>query len=115
MIKQSTTWFDTYSETGDSEAAWGTLEASEPGFIFEWVSHNAWRGHAEVKAREGSEWREYTGELPGWVTGEWDDAPEGTRGSELQKMLEAIDAREVKIIFLPTSNVFSTAYSVFIK
>lgn len=119
MIKQNTIWFDEYNSHGDYEKATKALKKSEPEFVISYKKTDAWRGYFEAKAKKNSSWRkieDINGEkLAGWVTGEWNDAPEGTKGSELAELLDKLKAKDVKIIFLPTSNLFSTAYDVFVK
>lgn len=118
-IQKNTVWFDEYNAHGEYDKATRALKKSEPDFIIRYVKTDAWRGYMEARARKGTGWRkvdEIDGEkLAGWCTGEWDDAPEGTRGSELHRLLSKLEADEAKIIFLPTSNVFSTAYDVFVR
>jgi hypothetical protein len=119
MLTQNKIWFDEYNQSGDYDKATRALKKSEPEFIIGWHKSDGWRGWMEAKARKGTGWRKITEidgkELPGWLTGEWDDAPVGTRGSELERLLKTLKAEEAKIIFLPTSNVFSTAYDLFVR
>lgn len=117
QIQKNTTWFDEYNTHGDSEKALKALKKSEPDFLIKYIATDGWRGYYEARIRKSknSGWKRAGEDLAGWVTGEWNDAPEGMRGSELDQKLSEIEANEVKVIFLPTSNVFSTAYDVFIR
>lgn len=55
----------------------------------------------------------------GWVTGDYDDAPEDARSSnveaKLNKLAADLDAEgyDCAAVFMPTSNVFSTGYDVY--
>lgn len=119
MLSKNTIWFDEYNSSGDSDKAMKALKKSEPDFIIKCIPTDGWRGYYEAKPKKDTTWKkvnEIDGEkLAGWMTGEWDDAPEGTKGSSLEKLLNKLDAKEAKIIFLPTSNVFSTAYDLFVR
>ena len=119
MMSINQIFFDEYNSHGDYEKAIRAVKKSEPDFIISYHKSDGWRGWYEAKARKGTGWRkveEVDGiKLPGWMTGEWEDAPENTKGSELDKLLKKLKASEIKVIFLPTSNVFSTAYDVFVR
>jgi len=119
MITINKTFFDEFNYHGDSVRAMRQFKKSEPDFIISYHKSDGWRGWYEVEARKGTKWRkveEIDGiKLPKWTTGEWEDAPENTKGSEVDKLLKKLKASEIKVIFLPTSNVFSTAYDVFAR
>ena len=119
MIQKNTIWFDEYNLSGDYEKATRQLKKSEPEFIIKWIKTDAWRGYFEARAKRGTGWKKIdeidNEKLAGWITGEWSDAPHGTKGSELAELLKKLKVKEAKIIFLPTSNVFSTAYDLFVR
>jgi hypothetical protein len=87
-------------------------------FRIKYVSTDAWRGYYEATPIKGTEWKEVKSS---WVTGEWEDAPKECRGSDVQSTLEKTREKveklggQIRVIFLPTSNVFSTAYQVFVR
>lgn len=90
--------------------------AGEEAFRLLYHSTDAWRGYYEAVAIEGTGWEKVE---DGSVTGEWDDAPEGTRPSTVEERinrfteLEAAEGREVVVVVTPTSNVFSMGFDVF--
>ena len=88
-------------------------------FHIKYHSTDGWRGYYESTATKKSGWKKI--DYEGWVTGEWDDAPENARCSTVDAKLNEL-AREyerkgyhVTAVFSPTSNVFSTAFDVFVK
>lgn len=80
--------------------------------ISKYVKTDGWRGHWELIAQPG-----FQIVLADWVTGDWDDAPNGNSESEVKTKIDALEAEhgEVWVVFTPTSNVFSTAYEVLIR
>lgn len=82
------------------------------------MATDGWRGYYEAIATKVSGWVKIDSD---WATGEWEDAPEDNKGSgveqKLNRLYDKIKALggELQVIFLPTSNVFSTAYDVFIR
>ncbi len=85
---------------------------------------DGWRGYYTVTATKKQGWAEVdpdTVHIAGWVTGDWDDAPEDAQNSNVADRLEAYakqnDARgfDTLVVYAPTSNVFSTAMYVFEK
>ena len=85
---------------------------------------DGWRGYYTCTATKKQGWTEVDPDainIAGWVTGDWDDAPEGTASNDVQNRVEAYakhnDARgyDTLAVFAPTSNVFSTAIYVFEK
>jgi len=84
-----------------------------------WHSSDAWRGYYEAKATKAGGWSKI--DYDGWVTGDWDDAPEEAKGSTVESKLEELadeyqgKGQDVMAVFMPTSNVFSTAFDVFVK
>lgn len=88
-------------------------------FHIRWHSSDAWRGYYEAKAVHGSGYKKI--DYEGWVTGNWSDAPEEAQSDNVEAKLNEL-AREyaakgynVTAVFLFTSNVFSTAFDVFVK
>lgn len=85
---------------------------------------DGWRGYYTVTATKKQGWIEVdpdTVHIAGWVTGDWDDAPEDAQDTNVADRLEAYakqnDARgfDTLVVYAPTSNVFSTAMYVFEK
>lgn len=129
-------WFDGYEEVNDG--AGGTLytdatcieavndgeelpeaildpETQRPALTLGYVRTDAWRGYYEPSPIKGSGWREDR-EAGGWMTGDYDDAPEHARSSNVKARLEALaETRDVLAVFTPSSNVFSTIVSVFVR
>lgn len=87
-------------------------------FRIKYISTDPWRGYYEAVATKISGWLKLDSD---WVTGDWEDAPEGNASSDVEAKLKALHSKvselggELKVIFLPTSNVFSTAYDVFVR
>jgi hypothetical protein len=77
-----------------------------------WVATDGWRGYTKIVPEQG--YKEIEAD---WVTGDWDDAPSGNSSSEVEAKIKALEAEhgDVYVIYAPTSNVFSTAYSVLVK
>lgn len=85
---------------------------------------DGWRGYYTCTATKKHGWQEVDPDqinIAGWVTGDWDDAPEGAQSSNVENRLQEYakhnDARgfDTLAVFAPTSNVFSTAIYVFEK
>jgi len=107
-------------QEGTKGAAHGWKKKSrieKSDFQRKWVSTDAWRGYEEVTPKKGTEWFEVHSN---WVTGEWEDAGEH-KGSEVKSKIDQFKSQikskggEVKIMTGRTSNVFSTAYQVFVR
>lgn len=87
-------------------------------FNIKYVATDGWRGYYTASPRRGTGWVKLR---DGWVTGDWDDAPEDSQGSNVERALEQLNTDvtglggELMVVFLPTSNVFSTAYDVFVR
>lgn len=80
-------------------------------------ANDGWRGYYEAKAIEGSGWVYKT---DGWVTGNWGDAGDHAADvveANLNKMADKAktEGKEMIVVLLPTSNVFSTAFDVFVR
>lgn len=81
-----------------------------------WHSSSAWRGYYEATAVKKYGWEHLD---DGWLTGDYPDAPEEARSSNVQDKIEKLakeldnEGFDVLAVFVPTSNVFSTAYDVF--
>ena len=91
----------------------------EKAFHIKWHATDGWRGHYEAKAIKKSGWEKI--DYEGWITGNWGDAPEEARedtvNAKLKKLAKeyAHKGYDVEAVFVLTSNVFSTAFNVFIK
>jgi hypothetical protein len=112
----------------DTSAIEAVIEGRDiPSWIFigsnrvakiKYIHTSGWRGYHEATATKKHGWAKVK---DGWMTGDWDDAPTEARGSNVEAAVNALakenDARgyDTLIVFLPTSNVFSTAYDVFEK
>ena len=85
-------------------------ETGEDAFQVTYVSTDAWRGFYNSQPVNGG-WVKVD---EGWMTGDWGDAPAGHSSSEVKEKLDAMAAeRDTVVVFLPTSNVFSTGYDVY--
>lgn len=91
-------------------------------FRVKYIRTDGWRGYYQAKVikSKASGWELYNGKTAGWVTGNWDDA--GSNASDtVEDELDQIAAktkeagREMLVIFLPSSNVFSTIYDIFTR
>jgi len=86
-------------------------------FNIKYIATGGWRGYYEATATKKSGWVKAD---DGWVTGNWDDAGDNA-SDNVETKLEKMDAdakkqgKEMAVVFLPTSNVFSTAYDVFLR
>lgn len=86
-------------------------------FKIKYISTDGWRGYYQAIPTKKSKWIAVDSS---WITGNWDDAGENASDNK-QTELELMDAqakkdgKEMVVVFLPTSNVFSTAYDVFIR
>lgn len=80
--------------------------------VSKWINTDGWRGYTKIVPEPG--YKEITAD---WVTDDWDDAPEGNSSSDVVKKIEALENEhgDIWVIFAPTSNVFSTAYSVLVR
>lgn len=83
---------------------------------------DGWRGYSTVIPTKKYGWETVeVDNLPGWVTGDWDDAPEGAQVSNheqaIQELAKQLDQQgyDTLIVYAPTSNVFSTAWELLKK
>lgn len=87
------------------------------GFRVEYVKTDGWRGYYKAVPTKKSKWEAVGSD---WVTGNWDDAGDNAIDSVEAKLeakaksLAELDM-EMIVVYLPTSNVFSTAYDVFTR
>ena len=77
-----------------------------------YISTSGWRGYYQLIAEPGYKIIE-----DDWVTGNWSDAPEGNSESDVKAKIDKLEKQygDVYIIFLPTSNVFSTSYYILVR
>jgi hypothetical protein len=73
---------------------------------------DGWRGYHEIIAEPGFKLLDSS-----WLTGDWDDAPDGHASADVETQIANLEAKhgEIWVIFTPTSNVFSTSYDVLIR
>lgn len=116
MLHINTKVIDAYNN-GHTIPSIITDHTGETAFRLKWVNSDGWRGYYEATPLKKSGWRKY--DYDGWVTGNWDDAPIEAREDTVQENLERIAKEnpnaEIEAVFVLTSNVFSTAFDVFIK
>lgn len=80
-------------------------------------STDAWRGYYEAKPTKKSGWTKID---ESWVTGNWSDAGENSSDS-IEERLDQLAKKvkkaggEMAVIFLPTSNVFSTSWEAYVR
>lgn len=84
-------------------------------FKISYVKTDGWGGYYEAKPTKKSKWVEIEND---WMTGGYDDAGEHA-DYKVKEKLDRMEMelkkenKELAVIFLPTSNVFSTSYQVF--
>lgn len=88
-----------------------------PDFRIKYIATDGWRGYNVAKPSKKSKWIPIDSD---WVTGNWEDAGDNSSDNieeKLRKLGDRIEAMggEFIVIFLPTSNVFSTAYDSFVR
>jgi hypothetical protein len=110
MIYQNTTAIEAVNNGADTPDAFyhkSTLIATS-----KYVATDGWRGYQEVTPEPG--YKEIDAD---WLTGDWDDAPAGHSESEVDAKTKALEREhgDIWLIFTPTSNVFSTSYSVIVR
>lgn len=110
MIHHNTTAIDAVNNGTDTPDAFyhkSTLIATS-----KWVNTDGWRGYTKTTPEAG-----YIEIEADWVTGDYDDAPEGNSSSEVEAKIKALEAEhgDIWVIYAPTSNVFSTAYTVLVR
>jgi hypothetical protein len=110
MIHYDNTAIDAVNEGRDTPDAFyhkSTLIATS-----EYVHTDGWRGYTKIKPVQG--FKEVEAD---WVTGDWDDAPEGNSSSEVEAKIKELEKQygDIFVIFAPTSNVFSTSYAVIVR
>ena len=115
MLHINTKCIEAYNDTGEVPTFIPDYTGTK-AFRLKWEGEG-WRGSYVTKPLVKSGWKKLN--YDGWVTGDWDDAPEEARQDTVQKNLERIAREnpqsEVEVVFVLTSNVFSTAFDVFIK
>lgn len=110
MIYHNTTAIDAVNDGKDTPDAFyhkSTLIATS-----EYIHTDGWRGYTKMHPAEG--YKLIEGD---WMTGDWDDAPEGHSSREVEAKIRDLETQygDVYVIFAPTSNVFSTSYAVIVK
>lgn len=110
MIYQDTTAIDAVNNTPD--AFYDPKHPSQLIATSKWVNTDGWRGYTDIVPEAG-----YKEIAEDWVTGNWSDAPEGNSESEVDAKIKQLESEygNVYVIFVPTSNVFSTSYSVLVR
>lgn len=104
---------------GEDIPTWIYDYAGDKAFHLRYKSTDGWRGYHYATATKQGGWKKI--DYEGWVTGDWDDAPEEARSSTVEDKLHKLAKQYVRqgyhvaAVFCPTSNVFSTAFDVFIK
>lgn len=78
----------------------------------EYRAIDGWRGYREIIPEPG-----FKSLDSDWLTGDWDDAPDGHASSTVEQKLEQLEREhgEIWVIYTPTSNVFSTSYDVLVR
>jgi len=109
---------EAYNQTGETPT-WLHDHNGERAFRLKWHDTDGWRGYYEAHPLKKSGWQKI--DYEGWTTGNWSDAPENARADTVDRKLRKL-AREyahkgfdIEAVFVLTSNVFSTAFDVFIK
>lgn len=86
-------------------------------FKIKYIATDGWRGYHKATPTKKSGWVEIDSD---WVTGNWEDAGENASSrveDKIKKLIAKVEklGGEFLMVMLPTSNVFSTAYDVFVK
>lgn len=113
MVLQDTTAIQAVNEGRDTpDAFYHPKHPSQLIAKSKWVKTDAWRGYTEIVPEPG--YKELDAD---WMTGDWGDAPEGHSSSEVEAKIKQLEKQygDVHVIFAPTSNVFSTSYSVIVR
>lgn len=110
MIYRDTTAIEAVNngqDTPDAFYAKSTLMATS-----KWKSTDGWRGYTEIIPEPG-----FVKVDDDWVTGDYDDAPDGHASSSVEDKLKRLEQKygTIYVIYTPTSNVFSTGYDVLIR
>lgn len=108
MIYRDTTAIEAVNNGADTPDAFyhkSTLMATS-----KWHSTDGWRGYYRVTPEPG-----FISIADDWVTGDWDDAIAAEHGeTPTEAKLQALEKQyhDIYVIYMPTSNVFSTGYNV---
>lgn len=120
MLYRDTSAIDAVNEGRDTPT-WVFIGSNRVA-KFGWKSTDAWRGYTTITAVKKHGWEPVTVDnLPGWVTGDWDDAPAGAAISDHDTAIEHLakeldrEGYDTLIVYAPTSNVFSTTWELFKK
>ena len=86
-------------------------------FSIKYTATDGWRGYYSAIPTKKSGWIAIDSD---WVSGNWDDAGDNASDNVEAKMDKLLDrvlkmGGDLIMVVLPTSNVFSTAYDVFVK
>ena len=109
---------EAYNEKGDTPKFLHDHTGSK-AFHLRWHNTDGWRGFYETTPLKDSGWNKI--DYEGWITGNWEDAPEDARednvNDKLEKLAKEYEEKgfDVEAVFVLTSNVFSTAFDVFVK
>lgn len=116
-ITKHTEFFDNYNASGNYDAGIKDIKRALKGIAkVSYISSSAWRGYYEATPLKSTGYKLLKDDdVAGWLTGEYEDAPAGTQQADYDKAIAKLDASEVHIIYLPTSNVFSTAVDIIYK
>lgn len=84
-------------------------------FRIKWHATDGWRGYYESEPTKKSRWAR---EDSDWITGNWPDAGDNASSSQEEKLDQlaeklAGENKDMAVIFMPTSNVFSTVFDVY--
>ncbi len=93
----------------------GFYEPKHPSVLMatsEYIHTDGLRGYTSVKSQNG-----FKVIKEDWLTGDWSDAPIGHSEFSVDELLQKLEKEyeTIYVIFTPTSNVFSTCYTVLIK
>jgi hypothetical protein len=118
MLFINTECIQQYNETGDTPNYLHDHNGDR-AFRLKWNRTDAWRGYYEAVPVKKYGWKKI--DYDGWVTGNYSDAPEEARqenvNAKLKKLARDYSKKgfDVEAVFVLTSNVFSTAFDVFVK
>lgn len=116
MLYQNTDCIRAYNNTGETPT-YIHDHLGNKAWKLKWVNTDGWRGYYEVVPVKKYGWRKID---DGWVTGEYSDAGDNAYSkteAHLKNLAKeyAHKGYDVTAVYVLTSNVFSTAFDLFIK
>lgn len=116
MLYQNTDCINQYNDKGTTPS-YIYDHLGNKAWRLKWVNTDGWRGYYEAVPVKKYGWIKID---DGWTTGEWDDAGDNAYSkteTRLKKLAKEYASKgyDVTAVYVLTSNVFSTAFDLFIK